>query len=102
MKKTARVQLTYNIDTMDCLTNGARGELVDFVLNDAGHIDKLMVKFDENHQGQKKRESQSSLSSKYQGCTAIERMMFQYSLGKKNKRVSSTAKVIQFPLMLGF
>merc|ERR1712015_220116 len=38
----------------------------------------------------------------YPGCTAIERMMFQYSLGKKNKRVSSTAKVIQFPLMLLF
>ena len=102
VKKTARVQLTYNIDTLDCLTNGARGELVDYVRNDNGHIDKLIVKFDENHQGQKKRDSQPILTSQYPGCTAIEKMMFQYSIGKKNKRVSSTAKVIQFPLMLCF
>ena len=102
VKRTARVQLTYNIDTLDCLTNGARGEIVDFVRNEKGHIDKIMVKFDDEHQGQKRRESQPMLTSKYPGCTAIERIMFQYSLAKKSKRVSSTAKVIQFPLSLCF
>ena len=64
LKKGSRVQLTYNIDTLDCLTNGARGEVVDFVINDSGHLDKIMVKFDDDHQGQKRRESSPLLSSK--------------------------------------
>ena len=102
MKRNSRVQLTYNIDTLDCLTNGARGEVIDFVMNDAGQVDKVMVKFDEEHQGKQRRDSQPMLTAKFPGCTAIERIMFQYSLSKKKQRVSSTAKVIQFPLSLCF
>ena len=102
VKKTARIQLTYNIDTLDCLTNGARGEVVDFVKNTAGHVEKVMVKFDEVHQGKQRQDSQAQLTSLFPGCTSIERVMFQYSLAKKSKRVSSTAKVIQFPLSLCF
>ena len=54
------------------------------------------------HQGEQKRTSQGDLTSKYPGCTSIERIMFQYSLAKKTKHVSNTAKVIQFPLSLCF
>ena len=63
LKKGARVQLTYNIDTLDCLTNGARGNVVDFVKNFAGHVEKVMIRFEENHQGQQKRSSQTKLTS---------------------------------------
>ena len=102
LKKGARVQLTFNIDTLDCLTNGARGVLIDFVKNWAGHVEKVMIQFDEIHQGQQKRASQTKLTQLHPGCTSIERVMFQYSLAKKSKAVSSFAKVMQFPLSLCF
>ena len=75
---------------------------MDVVRNSVGHIDKVMVKFDEEHQGKKRRESQKMLTSKFPGCTSIDRIMFNYSLAKISKKVSSTAKVIQFPLSLCF
>ena len=102
IKKKARVQLTYNIDTLDCLTNGSRGEVVDFVRKTDGYVEKIMVKFDETHQGLQKRTEHPQLTARYPGCTPIERVMFQYSLAKKSKKVSSTAKVIQFPISLCF
>ena len=102
IKRKARIQLTYNIDTLDCLTNGARGEVVDVVRNEAGHVEKVMVKFDGIHEGKQKRESQAKLTLMFPGCTSVERVMFQYSLAKKSKMVSNTAKVIQFPLSLCF
>ena len=40
LKKGARIQLTYNINTLDCLTNGTRGEVTDFLRNKTGHIEK--------------------------------------------------------------
>ena len=52
--------------------------------------------------GQQKQETQPKLSKLYKGCTSVERIMFQYSLAKKSKNVSSFAKVIQFPLSLCF
>ena len=102
LKKGARIMLTYNIDTLDCLTNGTRGELVDFHCNDNGVVLKIMIKFDEKHQGEMKRDANQKLSSVYPGCTAIERISFQYSLAKRTTTVSNTAKVIQFPLTLCF
>ena len=53
IKKKARIQLTYNIDTLDCLTNGTRGEIVNVVMNVAGQVEKIMVKFDEALKGNK-------------------------------------------------
>ena len=102
LKKGARIQLTYNIDTLDCLTNGTRGEVVDFIRNKLGHVDKIMIKFDELHQGRQKREAECQLTSIYPGFTSIQRMMFQYSLAKRSKVVANAAKVIQFPLSLCF
>ena len=51
LKVGARVQLTYNIDTLDGLTNGARGIVKYMSRNAAGQVEKIMVKFDENYQG---------------------------------------------------
>ena len=102
LKKKARVKLTYNIDTLDCLTNGTRGEVVDFIRNAFGLVEKVLVKFDEPHQGRNKRESQPKLAELYPGSTSIERVLFQYSLSKRANNVSNCAKVIQFPLKLSF
>ena len=102
LKLGSRVMLTYNIDTIDCLTNGTRGEVVGVVKNESGVITKIMVKFDESHQGKYKRESSRKLQAMYPGATPIERVSFQYSLAKRTTSVSNTAKVIQFPLCLCF
>ena len=51
LKMGARVMLTYNIDTLDCLTNGTRGQVVGFYKNVTGIITKILIKFDEEHQG---------------------------------------------------
>ena len=75
---------------------------MDFLTNEIGNVDRIMIRFDEKHQGEQKRESQSKLSKLYPGCTSIERIIFQYSLSRGSKNVSNTAKVIQFPLRLCF
>ena len=102
MKIGARVMLTYNIDVSDCLTNGTRGEIVAFEKSKTGYIEKVIIKFDDICQGQERRECDKATKAKYPGCTAIERAMFQYSLGRKISSVSNTARVIQFPLRLCF
>ena len=60
------------------------------------------MKFDEECQGMQRRMSDKITGKYYEGCTAIDRVIFQYSLGKKVSSVSNTAKVIQFPLRLCF
>ena len=47
LKVGARVMLTYNIDVLDCLTNGTRGEIKAFVRSKTGHIEWVIIKFDE-------------------------------------------------------
>ena len=102
MKVGAKVMLTYNIDVLDCLTNGSRGHIVAFDITNTGFIEKVIVKFDDVHQGKRKQASDRALQKKYPGCTAIEKILYQYSLGRKKSSVSNSAKVIQFPLRLCF
>ena len=45
LKIGAKVMMTYNVDTSDGLTNGARGELLGFVDDANGNISKLIIKF---------------------------------------------------------
>ena len=47
MKVGASVMLTYNIDVLDGLTNGARGEILGFERSVKGTIKNVMIKFDE-------------------------------------------------------
>ena len=51
LKIGVRIMLTYNIDTADCLTNGTRGEVVAFDKSPSGVVTRLIIKFDEKHQG---------------------------------------------------
>ena len=102
LKVGARVMLTYNIDVNDCLTNGSRGEVVAVDKSKSGFVEKIIIKFDEKCQGEQRRRSDQCTEQKYPGCTAIERVMFQYSLSKKKSAASNTAKLVQFPLKLCF
>ena len=102
LKVGSRIMLTYNIDVQDSLTNGTRGEIVAIVENKSGYIEKLIVLFDDKCQGEEKRKCDKTIEKKYPGCTSIERVMFQYSLGRKNSKASNTAKIVQFPVKLCF
>ena len=46
LKIGAKVMLTYNVDTSDGLTNGARGELLGIIQDKEGNISKVVVKFE--------------------------------------------------------
>ena len=94
--------MTYNVDTSDGLTNGARGELIGVIEDTNGNISKLVVKFERDSIGREKRKHNPGISSKYPGGTPIEKVNFPFSISKSKKSIINTAMVIQFPLRLAF
>ena len=94
--------LIHNIDVLDGLSNGTRGELVAVIKNSKGQVDKLIIKFDEEYQGFQKRQKSFMLLKKYPGCTPIEKYLCSYSLAKKTTVASNTAQVYQFPVVVCF
>ena len=102
LKIGVKIMLIYNIDTLDGLTNGARGILVQVVKHENGKVVKLIIEFDNTTVGQVSRQSNPRYASEYPGCTVIEKVMFQYSLSRQRNLVSNCAKVIQFPIVLCF
>ena len=102
LKVGAKVMLTYNLNTFDCLTNGALGEVIGFNFNKDGRIKEVYVLFHDDDCGKEKRKNFVALQQKYPGknVTPIEMMEFQYSISKKGNNRNATA--IQFPLKLAF
>ena len=104
MKVGAKVMLTYNIDTCDCLTNGSFGEIVGFNFNTDGALKQVYVDFFNEDCGKKKRKGFVHLQKKFPGKNVlpIEKIEFQYSLSKKSNTGIATATAVQFPLKLAF
>ena len=98
LKVNARVKLTWNVDTADCLTNGIPGEVKTFHRNADGKVQYIMVLFDQPHQGAELRERHPGLAARYPGCTPVEKILVDYWLGKNKKAVARQAKVFQYPL----
>ncbi len=93
LKKGAEIILIHNVNTIDRLTNGSRGVLVDVEKNRKdGTIRRLIIKFHNEDHGQEQRDKMPC--HKYPEGTYIEPVLWQYYLG------GSTATVYQFPVKM--
>ena len=72
--------LTYNIDTSDGLTNGARGELIGVQVDEKGAVRKLIIKFEKESIGQERRSKFPDIQKRYKGGTIIEKVKFSFSI----------------------
>ena len=103
IKIGARIMLIHNVDTLDGMTNGQLGSIVDVVRTTKGMVDKLVMKPQDSTIGKRNQSKFPMLSSKYPGCIFIERASCTYSLRKKsNDDGGATAIVKQFPIKLAF
>ena len=104
LKVGAKVMLTYNVDTIDSLTNGTFGEVLDFQFGKKNTVSKIVVHFFDENCGKLRRKDNSKLCEQYPGsnATAIERIEFPYNFSKKANCSAKNTKVIQFPLRLAF
>lgn len=89
-------------DVSDGLCNGAIGALAAVEENVDGSVRRLLVRFDNPRTGEKARASCPQISKKYPGCTLISPREVEYSLAKTNNLVSSTATLVQYPLIPAF
>ncbi len=92
-------ELTYNVNTIDKLTKGTTGTVVDFV---GSPVTMVLIQFDDNDAGIETRNHYQRLANKFPDCTPIKQVSFEFSLGKIRKGHTAKAKIIQFPLTLAW
>ena len=101
MKKKAKVMLTFNVDTLDSLTNGSFGEIVNFEYYSDGTLKNVLVKFFDSKSGKNKRKSLKDEKYERNQVTPIGKIEFPYHLSKGSD-ISTCGTVQQFPLKLSF
>jgi len=105
LKVGAQVMLTYNVDVIDSLTNGALGKVVGFEKSSSGLTRTVLVQFKSEKVGQNRRKSNSSyLQQKFSNIpvTPIEKIEFRFNLSKNPTSQNDFMTATQFPLKLAF
>ena len=100
LKENAKVMIIYNINTLDSLTNGQIGVLVDATKSQDDKVNMLIIKLNNPKAGQENRKQNPELAKKYPNCVFIERIKHTYSLRKNSGNVGSSVSIIQFPVRL--
>ena len=100
LKQNANVMIIYNINTLDSLTNGQIGVLVDATKLQDGQVNMLIIRLNNPNAGQENRKQNPELARKYPDCVFIERMKHTYNLRRHDGNVGSTVSIIQFPVRL--
>ena len=67
-----------------------------------GKVTKLIVKFDNPKAGEAAREKHPHKKKRYPGGTIITPKEIQYSLARTKSLISSTANLVQFPVIPAF
>jgi hypothetical protein len=105
LKVGARVMLINNINTLDGLTNGAQGRVIDILAKD-DRVRYIIVKFDNPNIGNEQRRKFYHLPAILRNpgltVTPIERSSFSYTLGDVRKNHGARATLLQFPLKLSW
>ena len=104
VKIGAKVMMTANVDTIDGLTNGAFGKVIDIEQNKQGKYSCIFVEFCEERIGKELRKKYPELQQRYPGknVTPVKLFEQEYSLSGKTISGTATATIIQFPLRLAF
>ena len=104
LKTTAKVMLTYNVDVMDSLANGAIGEVVGFLFAPSGEVKTVLVHFKNEKVGRNKRKNTVSIQRMFPKIpvTPIEKIEFRFSLSKNTSSNNAIMTATQFPLKLSF
>ena len=100
VKIGCKIILIHNIDTVDGLTNGQLGKLIDIIKTQDGTITKLIIEFTKENVGKQSRTKNPQYAAKYPKGTVIEKVSFSYTLSKKATAGSGKASVIQFPIKI--
>ena len=103
LKVGARVMLIHNVNTLDGLTNGAQGKVMDIVMKNE-KVRYIIVRFDNPDIGAEQRRSHRFISSvtRSEELTPIPRFELSYTLGDVRKDHGARASFLQFPLKLSW
>ena len=100
--------LTYNLDLMDDLYNGAIGTVIGVETDKHGQVYCIIVKFDEESVGVQHRAkfySQNpvlkALYAEHNG-TPITKKELKFQLGRSSWKGASQGKLLQFPLTTNY
>ena len=103
LKVGARIMLIHNVNTLDGLTNGSQGRVME-VLSKNERVRYILIKFDSPNIGHEQRRKFSRLPSlaRCSDLTPVERFSFSYTLGDVRKDHAARATLMQFPLKLSW
>ena len=103
LKVGARVMIIHNINTIDGLTNGARGKVMEIIAKE-DRVRFILIQFDNPNIGIEQRRKFRHLPSisRHPDLTPIDKFHFSYTLGDVRKNHAARAMVIQFPLRLSW